>query len=104
MAGQPAEVARLAKYGVPFSELERRKTTLLRERRNAEEWEDPSNALADGYVDEFLSGDVHVGYSTAYELARDLLPTIGVDDIVARAKAGVPDSGSVIVVILLVRS
>lgn len=93
-----AEVARFARYGVPAPELRRRADALLRDRRNAEEWMDSSDDLADALVDAALTGRAVMTRESSYEIAHDLLPTIGVDDIRARAGRLAIDSGTVLFV------
>ncbi len=92
------EVGRLARFGVTKDELDRSAAAILRARRGAVEWSDNSDDLADGLVDEFLTGDVHIDRESAFELTRVLLPSIGPQDILVRARSASIDSGATLIV------
>lgn len=77
-----AELDRAAREGFTPAELEREKAELLRslEQRFAERDRTPSAGFAAEYVSHFLYGGALTGAETEWDLARRLIPEIGVED------------------------
>jgi len=88
------EVHRLARDGPTPTELREETAAMLRAKREAAQWADASRELASAYVDEFLTGDRALTRQTAFDLATDALATVGVDDVLAAARAASLDSGA----------
>ncbi len=78
-----AEAARARRDGFTSSELEREKDALLRRYEQLELRRDeiPSARFAQQLVDSHLSGEVATSLADELALARDLLPTIGLDEV-----------------------
>jgi zinc protease len=93
-----AENARMVRHGVTAGEVRHRAHALLRDYRNAEQRSDGSRDIAEALVDQFLTGRPMLDRSSSYELARDLLPTIHAEDVLARARRASIDSGAVVVI------
>jgi zinc protease len=92
------EVARLAARGPTAREFKARSDALLRRRRQAQEYLDSSDDVAESFVDEFLTGDVALNRESSWVLARDLLPTIHAADVLAAARRMSIDSGALVLV------
>jgi zinc protease len=88
------EVHRLERDGPTPTELREQTAAVLRTKREAAQWADESRELASAYVDEFLTGDHALTRQTAFDLATDVLATVGVDDVLAAARAVSLDSGA----------
>jgi zinc protease len=84
-----AEIERARQHGFTAGELERAKTDLLRmfkssydERNNI-----ASSNLAQGYLNNFLTGAIPTSVVDDYALVQELLPTITLEDVNARVEA-----------------
>jgi zinc protease len=88
------EVQRLARDGPTPREVREETSALLRAKREAAQWADASGELASAYVDEFLTGNRALTRQAAFDLSTDVLATVGVDDVIAAARAVSPDSGA----------
>ena len=91
------EVERLARYGPTRHEIETRAATMLRYTRSITETGDGSSDLASELVDHFLTGNTPINNRMAYELVRDILPTIRLDDVTKFARALSIDSGALVI-------
>ena len=89
------ELHLLAQHGPTAHELARERDALVRQRRREAEWADRSETIADGYVHEFLTGDVYVDRETTSRLVQQLMPTITVADVRDAARRTVLDSGAI---------
>ncbi len=82
------ELERLNRFGFTASELERAKKSLLnnleRSYNNRDKTE--SQVWVDEYVRNFLTGEVIPGIAKEFELAKELLPGIGIEELNATAK------------------
>ncbi|MBW8768449.1 MAG: insulinase family protein, partial [Gemmatimonadetes bacterium] len=93
------ELTRLARHGPTARELHQITESILHRRAEAAQWSDQSDDLADAYVAEFLRGNVPIDRKTSYALATELLPTIGILDIMQAARAVSLDSGALVVAV-----
>jgi zinc protease len=93
-----AENARLVSHGVTPVEVRHRAHALLRSYREAEQRADRSRDIAEALIDQFLTGRPMLDRSSSYEMARDLLPTVHAEDVLARARRASIDSGAVVFV------
>ena len=93
-----AENARMVSHGVTPAEVRHRAHALLRDYREGEQHSDRSRDLAEALVDQYLTGRPVLDRSSSYELARDLLPTIHAEDVLARARRASIDSGAIVFV------
>ena len=93
-----AEMEHLALAGATPMEVEAQAGSILRRARASSESGEASDDLAAEYVDHFLTGNAPIPHHTAYELSRDLLPTITAGDVTAFARQLALDSGSVVIV------
>ena len=91
------EIERLARYGASSSEVSERATAFVQAARAATEDGEASADVAASLADHFLSGDAAITNRTAYELSRDLLPTISATDVTAFARRHAVDSGAVLI-------
>lgn len=82
------ELERLNRFGFTGSELERAKKSLLnnleRSYNNRDKTE--SQVWVDEYVRNYLTGEVIPGIAKEFELAKELLPGIGIEELNATAK------------------
>lgn len=93
-----AELRGLARTGPTAAELEERAHALLRLTREQAQLGDANAALAGELVDRFLTGNAIFTTRLVYEMTRDILPTITVDDLREFARGRTADSGAVVVV------
>jgi zinc protease len=93
-----AEINELANGGPTATEVEEHARGIVRRAREQAQDGDRNAALAGEFVDHFLTGNAVFTNRIAYELARDILPTITVEDIRRFAHTRAADSGNVIVV------
>lgn len=93
-----AEMKALGNEGPGAAELEERIRAIQREARVDAEGGDDNADIANELVDLFLTGNAVFTSNTAYELARDVLPTITADDVRAFAKSRTALGGAVVVV------
>lgn len=93
-----AEMAHLARNGATPQEVEERSAAILGQARSSAESGEVSEDLTGEFIDEFLTGNAPITREIAYELARDLLPTITADDVTAFARERTIDSGAVVIV------
>jgi zinc protease len=84
---------RFVRHGPTPAEIERASAMVLRQWRQASQWTQSSTDVADGYVREFLTGDVFIGRSAASDLMSALVPTITSADLQAAARRASSDSG-----------
>ncbi|MFC1530624.1 M16 family metallopeptidase, partial [Gemmatimonadota bacterium] len=94
------EVERVARHGFLSSELERRKTILLRGIEQAWRERDKlySSSFAGEYVNAFLYGDGIPGLEYEYELYRRFIPEITLDEVNELARAWITDRNRVIMI------
>lgn len=89
------EVERVERHGFTAPELARAKRSLLRrlEQSYAERDKAESGVLVDEYVEHFLTGEAIPGIAREFELAKQLLPGIGVAEVdhAAREWLGLKD-------------
>ncbi|HEX6536666.1 MAG TPA: insulinase family protein [Gemmatimonadaceae bacterium] len=89
LAAALAELERVAQHGVPTARLERRKADLLASLAGdaASAGASTSDGFADRYTDNYLTKDASTLLSAEQRLAlaRELLPTIGPDDLASAA-------------------
>lgn len=93
-----AAINELANEGPTATELEEHTRGVVRRAREQAQDGDRNSALAGEFVDHFLTGNAVFTRRLAYELARDILPTITVEDIRRFAHTRTADSGNVVVV------
>jgi zinc protease len=100
LEGLVTEARRLAQFGFLQSELDRAKQNLLRgyERAYAERDKSQSASLADEYVRNFLEQEPIPGIAYEYDLARQFLGTVTLDDVNRLSKEWMPEENRVIVV------
>jgi zinc protease len=86
LAAALAEVERARQHGFTATELSRAKSDLLRqfESRYAERNNIDNSDLAQGYLQNFLTGAIPTSVSDDYELAQALIPSITLEEINAR--------------------
>jgi len=93
-----AEINELANGGPTATELEQHVRGIVRRARDQAQDGDRNAALAAEFTDHFLTGNAVFTSRIAYELARDILPTITVGDIRRFARTRAADSGNVVVI------
>lgn len=93
------EDERVRKYGFTQTELDRQKIDLLTGYKNALEEKDKTESadFVREYVANFLENEPAPGIETEYALAKQLLPTITLNDINALAPKYITDENCVIV-------
>ena len=94
-----AELDELAEHGPTKAELDERVRALLRDARTRAADGDAGTAMAGEFVDHFVNGNAVLTTRAAFDLQRELLPTIAVADIRALARAHAADSGTVVVLV-----
>jgi zinc protease len=92
-----AEMEHLARDGATPEEVEQHAATILEQARSSADAGEASDDLAAEFVDHFLTGNAPITDRAAYELARDLLPTISAGDVTAFARGRTLDSGAVVI-------
>ena len=92
------ENERVKRFGFTGTEFERQKTDLLRgyEKSFNERDKIKSGALVNEYLQYFLTKEPAPGIETEYELAKQLLPTIKLEEINKLAKEWVTDENMVV--------
>jgi zinc protease len=92
------ENERVKRFGFTGTEFERQKTDLLRgyEKSYNERDKIKSGALVNEYLQYFLTKEPAPGIETEYELAKQLLPTIKLEEINNLAKEWVTDENMVV--------
>ncbi len=92
------ENERVKRFGFTDTEFERQKTDLLRgyEKSFNERDKIKSGALVNEYLQYFLTKEPAPGIETEYELAKQLLPTIKLEEINSLAKEWVTDENMVV--------
>jgi zinc protease len=94
------ELQRVYRYGFIASELDRSKKTLLnsmeRSYNNRDKTE--SQVWVDEYVRNFLTGEVIPGIEKEFQLTKEVLPGIGLDELNAMAKNAMNDSNLLVYV------
>jgi zinc protease len=100
LAALLTESERVNRHGFTATELERAATNLLRglERAYDERERTNSGAFAAELVDHFLAGSPAPGIEAELELARALVPGIGLDEINALARGWMSDENRVVLV------
>ncbi len=93
-----AEMRAMAQSGPTVAELEERGRAMMRQLREQAQLRDGNAALAGEFVDRYLTGNAIFTSRTAYQLMRDMLPTITVEDVRAFARGRTADSGALVVV------
>ena len=95
-----SEAERIAKFGFTQSELDRLRTNYLRslEQGFAERAKTNSSVFAGQYVGAALAGSPIVGIENQQSLAKQLLPTITLEDVNALARSTFTDSNRVVLV------
>ena len=93
-----AEAERVARFGFTPTELERRKTEMLRifERAFAERETEDSGDYAEEFTRSFLDGEPTPGIEFEYDLHRHFLPGITLDEVNALARERMTDRDRVI--------
>ncbi len=94
------EAERVARHGFAPTELERQKADLLRaaERAYAERETTPSARYASEYLGHFLEGEPIPGIAVEYELYRDLVPGVRLEEVNALAREWLTDENRVVLV------
>lgn len=94
------EATRIRQHGFTDSELIRQKQDLLRsfETSYAERENIPSRQLADEYVQHFLTGEAAPGIESSYDLAREMIPSISVEEVNAVTSNIVADRNRAVLV------
>jgi zinc protease len=94
------EVARVREHGLTASEIERQKADLLRsyEQMYQERENTNSQGFAREYVSNFLEGEPAPGIAVEYELARQLVPGITLDELNKAVEAFITKANRVVVV------
>ena len=95
-----AEGERVARFGFTATELERRKSEMLRyfERALVERETEDSGALAEEFTRSFLDGEPTPGIQYEYDLHRHFMPGITLDETNALAREWMTDRNRVILV------
>jgi len=95
------ENERARKYGFHESELERQKAGILSKMEKAVKEKDKteSKRYISEYVNNFLEGEAFPGIEYEFELTKELLPEIGIDEINKLSEQLVSDSNIVIMVL-----
>ena len=93
-----AEVANVQRSGATSAELERAKTKLIDQTRQAEAYADFSGELADAFVYHYLEGEPFPGREAEHDLAMTLLPDISSRDVADFARGLSLDSGLTVIV------
>jgi zinc protease len=95
-----AEGERVARFGFTATELERRKSEMLRffERALAEKETEDSGALAEEFTRSFLEGEPTPGIQYEYDLHRHFMPGITLDEVNVLAREWMTDRNRVIMV------
>ena len=92
------ELRELAEHGPGALELEERGTAIVHGALEQARSGDSNADRADEFVDHFLTGNAIFTSVLAYELVRDLVPTVTVEDIHAFARTRAADGKAVVVV------
>ena len=94
------ETRRVDQYGFLPAELDRAKLNLLRAYDGAytERAKTNSGAYAQDYVINYLVGDVVPGIEAEYQLARQMIPAIGLAEVNTSASKWITDENRVVVV------
>lgn len=94
------EVARVREHGLTATEIERQKADLLRgyEQMYQERENTNSNGFAREYVSNFLEGEPAPGIAVEYQLARQLVPGITLEELNKTAEALITQENRVVVV------
>jgi zinc protease len=94
------EVRRAMLHGFTASELERKKTEMLKsaERAFKEQDKTESGTFAQGYVYHFLDESIIPDATQRYELVQQLLPLISLEEINALPKQWITDENRVVIV------
>jgi zinc protease len=95
-----SEIERLARHGATQDEVDERALALLRQTRDGAESGEASTDLAAEFVDRFINDNVEIPRRVAYELTRDILPTIKAEDVTAFARTRSIASGAVVIAIV----
>ncbi|HEY8166988.1 MAG TPA: pitrilysin family protein, partial [Gemmatimonadaceae bacterium] len=100
LEGLLTEARRVAQFGFLPAELDRAKQNLLRgyERAYTERDKSQSSPLADEYVRNFLEQEPVPGIAYEYDLARQFIPTVTLDDVNRLIKEWMPQENRVVVV------
>ncbi len=92
------EGERVARFGFTATELERRKATAMRyfERALAEKETADSNSYAEEFTRAFLEGEPTPGIQYEYDLHKQFLPGIGLEEVNALAREWMTDRNRVV--------
>lgn len=98
LEGMLTEIERVVRFGFTRSELERQKIALLSliEQAFREKDTTPSADFAAEYMNHFLYGDSIPGIEYEWELARQLIPQIGLEEVAAAARGTLTEHNRVI--------
>jgi zinc protease len=96
-----SEVARLARDGPGQGELATAADVLLGNAESRNQSGEDSEELVDELIDEFLTGNSTVTRAIAYDLRRELLPSITVDEVKAFAETVSTDRDAIAVLTLM---
>jgi len=94
------EAERVKKYGFTATELERTKTELLRyiEKSYTERDKSPSKKYADEYIRHFLTGEPAPGIEYEFDLQKQIIPQITLDEVNALAGKWMTKENNVVMV------
>jgi len=91
------QVATVQRFGVSDAELERAKESVMVSRRGADANGSNSADITESLIWHFLHGHPFLAADRDYDLTKELLENITVDDVIGAAKRLVLDSASIIV-------
>ena len=92
------EMRQLAEQGPTAIELEERGRAILNGALEGARDGDGNADRAEEFIDHFLTGNAIFTSRLSWELARDVLPTVTVEDVRAFARTRSPDAGAFVVV------